>query len=487
MKTYTIKAIIQKINTKGLAPLSVQYTYDRKKILIPVGVSVPPSHFDAKKGMMIPSKPNAVDINDHIRKIEKVIAYVANCLSEPVRESVKEGYYIRLEEVKREEEESAQKFKKEKLNAKISDVITHFDFTDAVEEKQKHLEGLKNVNKKLQEFKGKGLYENIEEQEQFIKYLKDYPNKFDKKQEDYIKKDNKQKDQIQSWVNIVLEFSKETKTPLIFSEMNDAFYTAYAEYLLYVKDYYNSTLGTAVNRFKTFLNYVQVQYNVVVNQAYKKWERLEDEPPVVYLTVADLNKLYHEYRELPGITPAKKKLIDTIVFQNLCGFRYSDVKASNWTVKQGYLMGYPKKQYKLKAGKKIKPYMIPFELDERIEEILKRYKFNMNHYAEATFNRMMKDLMKDFFERYELYQEEVSYVRYKFHSPVKFKAPMYKLFSSHSCRKGFINKWAAILGDDGIMQMLGSSSMKELQRYKDKSPEKLLSDVRAKLYSYKNA
>ena len=150
----------------------------------------------------------------------------------------------------------------------------------------------------------------------------------------------------------------------------------------------------------------------------------------------------NKYRMIRQIYPNTGRWVDVMVFQSLCGFRYSDVRASKWNVINEVLIGYPKKQNKKQEGKNVKPYQIPFLLDARIKEILERYNYNMDLIVDQDYNRDMKKLLQKFFEHYQINQTDITYYKYRFQEEHKFTKPKYKLFASHSCRRGFINRWS---------------------------------------------
>jgi len=471
-KIYSIKGIIQKTNKAGVAPVSVCYTYNGVKLLIAVGFSVPESDFDKKKGMMKTDATNASIINQKIRIVSDMLAGAADAFKIPSREVVKAAYNKKVAEQKAKEADDAAKQKLVATAKKGVQIIHEIEFTEAVEKKAELSKSLSEVDAELERLKAEGLIDISEEEHLFRKLLAEYPYKFKQKSDLQYR-------QMKHWVSLVTSFADDTKTPLLFSEMNSKFYVDFGTYLMYTKDYFNSSFGQQVKRLKTFLNYCTREHQVAVNQAYKKWDILEDEPPVVYLTDDELDKLYNEFRAT--VTPAKQKLIDVIVFQNLCGFRYSDVVASKWNVVNDVLIGYPTKQNKQKEGKKVKPYQIPLLLDSRIKEILERYDYKMKHFADAVYNREMKDLYEKFFEKYEIDNSDVTYYKHKFQKEFKVTTPKHKLFSSHSCRKAFVIRWAKRFDDSVILSMLGSSSLKELQRYKDKSTDNLLSIIQSRL------
>ncbi|RNI27380.1 hypothetical protein EFA69_14670 [Rufibacter immobilis] len=469
-KKYTVKAIIQKVNKAGVAPVSVCYTYDGLKQLFAIGYSVPADDWDKKNEEVISNRPNASAVNAKIRKIQDLVHQAADCFKTPTRELVKEKYHQLVEEEKEKRENEAKIKELNRVGTKGLEMLSKIEFFDAVEKKQELTKSLAEVDAELNRLKSEGLVDISEEEMLFRKHLESYHIKF-------TTNGSTQVNQIKTWSKTLLEFSTDTKTPLLFSQMNNNFYIAYGDYLLNTKDYYNGTFGTAVKRLKTFLRHIRDEYKVDVNPAFKKWKILEDEPPVVYLTDEEIDKLYYEYR--PLLTEAKQRLIDHIVFQNLCGFRFSDMKASAWKEIDGVLVGQPKKQDKRVAEKKKKKYQIPFFIDKqgRIKKILKEYEGKMNYFVAQDYNRDMKELLKRFFAHYEIVKPDVTFNRYKFSKAYETTKPYFKCFSSHSSRRGFVNRYAGKLEDNLILGMLGSSSLRELQRYKDKSPEKLLSSL----------
>jgi hypothetical protein len=456
--SYTIKgSLTSKKNKAGLYPLCIRYTLDRTPYYLSIKssdgkiITVDKNDFDTGSGLMKKTKNNYHLLNTLIRTHVQVVEDVANTLSVQDFKRVKELYLQRLEEIK-EEKLSEEKKKKEEFSRKLNGVVTHFNVEEAKDKKQTLSKSLIEIDAELERYRAEGLIKETDEEEvEFRKLLLQFPSK--------STRSKRTQQQYRSWAGNLLEFSEKTNTPLLFTQLDDDFYTKYGTYLMFERvevgkkrRMFNNSFGGQVKKLKEFVNWCRKYKNVkTVNLIYEDFPVLKETKDVVYLEENELDLLYDEYRNTQS--EAKKKLIDITTLQCCIGLRYGDLYASKWTVQNvdglQVLTGRTEKNNGI--------FVIPFGLDIRIEEILKRYDYRMNHMKEQVYNRELKSLLKNFFEHYKINQEPIEYYKYKFETPIPLIDFKYNLLSSHSNRRRFISYWHQQNFDDStILDMIGS-------------------------------
>ena len=398
-------------------------------------------------------------IRTHIQVVEDVASYSAH----KDFKIVKELYLKRLQEIKEEEATQAAITKREETIGKARKLHTIFNAEEAIEKKQTLTRTLTELDKELETYKAEGIIVDLDEEEvEFKRLLLEFPQKYVNKKRIH--------QQYKSWASNLLEFSRETKVPLQFSQLDFGFYNKYGEYLMFKrmkgkKKMVNNTFGGQVKKLKQFVTWCRKYKKVKnVNLIYEDYPVLrKPKDIVIYLEEDELDLLYNEYRET--VSDAKKRLIDVTVLQCCLGLRYGDLYASGWrveTVDGGKILtGETEKNDGI--------YVLPFSLDRRIEEILERYDYKMNHVSEQVYNREIKLLLKKFFEHYGIHQEPITYLEKRFDDKIEVTNYKYNLIASHSNRRRFINYWKLQgFEDQSILDMLGSKDSVVLQGYKKK-------------------
>lgn len=473
--SYTIKgSLTSKKNKDGLYPLCIRYTLDRTPYYLTLKssdgkvITVDKNDFDTGSGLMKKTKNNYHLLNTLIRTHVQIVEDVATTLSVQDFKQVKELYLQRLEEIKEEEKLAAEKKQKEEFSRKLSGVITHFNVEEAKEQKQTLSKSLIEIDAELERYRAEGLIKETDEEEvEFRKLLIEFPKKYETQP--------RTQQQYKSWVGNLLEFSQETKTPLLFSQLDFDFYHMYGQYLMFdrveskklrKKRMSDNSFGGQVKKLKQFVSWCR-KYKKIRNVSliYEDFPVLKEEVDVdlICLNESELDLLYAEYRDL--VTDSKKVVIDITVLQSSIGLRYGDIYASKWNVKTiggvDLLTG--------KTEKTDTDFFIPLGLGKRIVEILGRYGYKMDHMVEQVYNRELKVLLKSFYDHYGINQELISYEKKKFGEPVPLQAFKYELATSHSNRRFFISYWYQRGVDDKtIMKMIGSKDSVVLQGYKRK-------------------
>lgn len=260
------------------------------------------------------------------------------------------------------------------------------------------------------------------------------------------------------WDNLV-KFSTHSNITLTLQSFDLDFYFKYSNFCLFVTDNYDNFFGSKVKKIKQLLKFAE-EKGYKVNPGYKdrRFKVLDEKKEVVYLDESELNLVW-QYKQ---VNPKRAKVIDCILFQALTGLRVSDtLKQHHVTTKQGerFVTGICKKN----KGK----FMVPLSLDSRLDEILTTRNNNMQLYSEARYNMNMKLVLTEAYAYAGLDMPQITYYRYKLGKPVEFNVPKYELISSHSMRRSFCTRHlnSGFFNETDVLQMLGSSDLKELQKY----------------------
>ncbi|PVY38931.1 phage integrase SAM-like domain-containing protein [Pontibacter virosus] len=481
--SFTVKgSLTAKKNKNGLHPLTIRYTIGgvphNISLKTPDGkvISVDKNDFDTESGLMKKTKSNYNVLNNLIRTHSQVLEDVAAASPDKSFKRVKDLYLHRLEEIKAEEVRQAAIEQRENTIVKAKKLHSIFSAEEAVEKKKALSKTLTELDRELEQYKAEGVITELNEEEvEFKKLLLEFPKMYEK-QPCY--------GQYKSWVSNLIEFSQQTNTPLLFSQLDYDFYNKYGTYLMFNRmpkkvKMVNNTFGGQVKKLKQFIDWcIEIKKVKNVNLIYKSYDVYrKSKDTIIYLEDSEIELLYNEYRQ--QVSDAKKRMIDLTVFQCCTGLRYGDIYASSWVVKN--ING--RKVLTGETEKNEGNYVIPFELDSRIEEILERYDYKMNHMVEGVYNRDIKPLLGEFYKHYDLYQEPMAYVKERFEEREKLVDFKHNLFSSHCNRRRFINYWKLQgFEDQTILDMLGSKDSEVLQGYKKKDVSTTSKVITTKLY-----
>ncbi|WP_181305565.1 hypothetical protein [Rufibacter sp. XAAS-G3-1] len=466
MASYTTKAYLKAPDSKGLCMLHVRYTYKRIPHSLSLNVKIERHKFDSVTGMVKTKYGEASSINLKIRQTQQLLEDVADTLPNPDFAQVKPLYEKRLSEIEEQKKEDAKILNVENRKTKITNLLDYLESLEIPERKQFHINELKKIEELERELNRKGYRNESHEDSQIRKYLEEYPNKF------FSRSDSFKRD-LTHWIKTFLEFVDATNTILTYDVFNYELYNSYAHYLMFAKDgkqYYNNFFGSHVNKLKSFLKWLEDEKDLKINKGYKKYEVVKEKKEIIYLTEKELDLLW-EFKDT--CNPSYVKYIDLCLFGNYTGLRYSDIKRSYWWIDNEMLQG--------KTQKTDGDFNIPLALDPKIEEILKKYKYNLNLVSVENYNKTIKKICKEVFELHQINTEPIQIKRERLKE--KFITFHYKheLLSSHSNRRGFCTRlWQQRYTEPEILLMLGSVSSVVLRKYVKNTPEDLLRNVKDK-------
>ena len=392
------KAYLREPNRLGECPVSVWYTHDQEWFAVTTGQCVHPDHWDKMTGSVKRTHPDHVLLNAIIDKLKNRLLFIA-------RKMYLDGIDPTTTEVK-------ATYLQGEMTAKSSTV-------------EQAIQALSTPTAKDLDL---------------IPILKEYTLGSKHLSPNTLK-------QYKLLYNNVTLFAKETGAKITAEGMNKEFYEAWGNWLLYTKDYYNNSFGKMVKMLKSFLNWVDEEKGIRINQAFKKWKVLHEEKEIVYLTPDELDQLYsHEFEEW------KKKYADFFVLACETGFRVSDLKRSKlWLIENGMIY--------LSTKKTNGSAKVP--INPRIIEILERYNYDFSNIHEQKANLYIKECIKEIgmdstypISKYKWREEYVTY---------KKKCD---LVTMHCGRRSFVtNAFAKGMTETEIMEMIGSTDFKTLQRY----------------------
>ncbi|RNI32252.1 hypothetical protein EFA69_02685 [Rufibacter immobilis] len=408
----TTKAYLRKPNSKGLCSLSVWYTHRHKWFSTAVGILIDPVYFDKDAGQVRRSHSECKLINAAIEKVKSDLMACALKLLvqgiDPSAEAVSKLY--------------GGKVTIDELLAASNPGLGG---------------GAENKPKLSPAF-------------DFHKILEIYS----KGNQDISPNTIKQYNLLR---NNLLKFEEKKNYPLSFEGMDDKFFEAYSDFLLFDLDYFNNSWHKSVGLLKGFLNYAQDKHSVTtVNPKSNKWKSYNEEKDIIYLNVEELDKLYsYEWDEV------KRKYVDLFVLACDTGFRISDLFRSRlWRIEEGMIYTTTKKT---KGAAKV-------PVTPRITEILKRYSYDMRVASEQKANKYIKECIEEIG-----LNTEVTILRYKRKKEFEFVRRRCDLVTLHCGRRSFIsNCFAKGFTETEILQMIGSKDLRTMKRYLKIETEKLM-------------
>jgi len=413
----TTKAYLRKPNSKGLCPISVWYTHRHKWFATTAGVSVDPIHFDKEAGQVRRSHSEYQLMNAAIEMVKsELMKYALKLLVQGIEPTV----------------EAVSKLYGGKMSVDELPVAP----------KQSVGSGAENKPELSPAFDFHSILEIYSKGNQDIS-----PNTI--KQYNLLR-------------NNLLKFEEKKSYPLSFEGMDDKFFEAYSDFLLYDLDYYNNSWHKSVGLLKGFLNWVQDKHSVTtVNPKSGRWKSYNEEKDIIYLNMEELDKLYsYDWED------TKRKYVDLFVLACDTGFRISDLLRSRmWRIEDGMIYTTTKKT---KGAAKV-------PITKRITEILKRYNSDMRIASEQKANKYIKECINEIG-----LDAEVTILRYKRKREFEFVRKRCDLVTLHCGRRSFIsNCFAKGFTETEILQMIGSKDLRTMKRYLKIETEKLMNRMGA--------
>ncbi|WP_426062013.1 phage integrase SAM-like domain-containing protein [Hymenobacter sp. B1770] len=268
----------------------------------------------------------------------------------------------------------------------------------------------------------------------------------------------------QTWKARLKECAQHHHLTLTLLGFNMKFYAKYKAYLMDVRGNKLSTFGAHVKRLKSFLKWAEQNgYTVGTGHKSKAFAIVEEAKTIAYLCDKELDMLW-AYKQ---VKPEHAKQIDLCLFQSLTGLRISDAAKKHHIttlVIDGVAVEYLVGKCKKTGGM----YKVPLSLDNRIKQILVGHNHNMAIITEAYYNRTIKEIVAEMYDHHGVSMPTVVVVREDAKGvAVSTETPINLELSTHSNRRSFVSRH--INSDEfkhtDVLEMLGSTDMKELQKY----------------------
>jgi len=267
----------------------------------------------------------------------------------------------------------------------------------------------------------------------------------------HLKKPNTLKNYTSTF-NHLKEYCKQYKTTLGFQDITLDFYNSFSTYLIKTQGLSNNTVGKYFKTLKSFLNEATDRgINKTFDYKKKKFKVLTEDVDKVYLSVAELDKIYKlKLKDKPHLDRVR----DLFIIGCYTGLRFSDfseIKSEN--IVDG-------NKIKIRTTKTNELVFIP--MHPKIKAILKKYK---NKLPEAISNQKTNDYIKDIVEEAKINNLIETSVT-KGGTLTKTVTPKYDLVSTHTARRSFAtNAFLNGIPSISIMKITGHRTEKSFLTY----------------------
>jgi site-specific recombinase XerD len=270
----------------------------------------------------------------------------------------------------------------------------------------------------------------------------------------------------------LMEFEKFRGTPITFENLDLSFYEDFVDFLTY--DYQlkhrkskiiglkQNTVGKTIKQFRTFLRN-RIRKRIIPELDMNGWTILEEEVDAVYLTTAEINKIYSlNLSDHPELTNHRNDFIVGC----LTGLRFSDFSKISATDIRGDLLF--KKQEKSDRW-----VVIPLRTEAKKILIERCYK-NTTPPTNAEFNQAIKTI-----SRLAGIDEKIKHSYKKGNKDIVTIKPKHEWITSHTCRRSFCtNEFLAGTPVELIMKISGHKSVKDFYKYIRITPEEAAGKIK---------
>jgi len=231
----------------------------------------------------------------------------------------------------------------------------------------------------------------------------------------------------------------------------------------------NRTIEKRLKNFRTFLRNMEIEEELQVNPAYKKFDS--------GLPILDHQIIIPTYVEFQKIIDAEKYITlskkfeyvrDLFVIQSCLGLRYSEViRIRNHMIKTletPDLSGKSeeKKYLEIDVVKRDEIVFLRIPISDICERFLSKYGNDLHDISNQKYDQYLEDLFKDLEFNDNISTKE----RWGYDRPIYGKKFKYELMRSHTARRFFIS-WAVDHGipDKAIMSWTGQKNIDVYHEY----------------------
>jgi len=247
---------------------------------------------------------------------------------------------------------------------------------------------------------------------------------------------------------VLKNFSKEKNYHLTFKSINENFYVEFVNYSRKTLKHKDNTLGRNIGFIKTFMNWsVLKKYHT--NYDFKVFEKPSSETDEIALSSEELDKLWNfDFSK----TKRWEKVRDVFVLGCATGMRYTDYSRINKSnMRDGQIFINTQKQ-KSNLG-------IP--LNKYSRQVLEKYNYNLPIISPQKFRDYIKEVcMKVGFK------EDIVKTSFRGNQRIEEIIPKYKMISTHTARRTFISlSLEKGMRPDIIMSITGHKSYSSFKKY----------------------
>lgn len=253
-------------------------------------------------------------------------------------------------------------------------------------------------------------------------------------------------------LNKLVEYEKEIKKTLKFSDITIDFYNKYIQYLN-EKGFAVNTIGGHIKNIKLFMNIAtDKKLNDLLDFKNKKFVKTEEESQTIYLNETELQKIYNlDLKEVKYLETVR----DIFIIGCYTGLRFSDLKQ---LCKEHF--NFDNNLIKINVKKTKKTVIIP--LHWTVKEIMNKYEYTL---PRVISNQKMNEYLKVIGLRAKI-NEIIILDKSKRGLSFEKNVPKYKLITVHTARRSFAtNMYNAKIPVISIMKITGHKTESAFLKY----------------------
>lgn len=246
------------------------------------------------------------------------------------------------------------------------------------------------------------------------------------------------------------EYQKVNREKLDFNKITPLFFSKFYSFLIDKKNMLNNTANKNLQFLNTFLIWAN-NNNYTTNTSYKSFRSKFETNEVIYLTEAELMKLYNFNIDEERL----KRVRDVFVFQCFTGVRYSDIQnLSRTDISNGTWRVRTQKTHQ----------MIEIPLNSFALSILAKYSDYLQPLPVIS-NQKMNTYLKELCQKAGI-DEPVKTVKYKGVERIETTYKKYEIVGTHTARRTFISlSLQKGMKPDVIMAITGHTTYSMMQKY----------------------
>lgn len=218
----------------------------------------------------------------------------------------------------------------------------------------------------------------------------------------------------------------------------------------------DTTINKRLQTLKNWFIWVEKKGLCVFDKDVMKYNVEKGKQEIIALSIDEIKSIYYYDKYLNN----ERYLIDVFVMNCYLGLRYQDLKNLN---KDNFIYLDNELYYitfNSKTQERIEVPVLPIAY-----EVLNKYEFKIKVYANAVFNRRLKEILK----KHNLLEREVKVNETRNGRTINLVHKLNDVVSTHTCRKSFITN--ALLNNvplNVVMKATGHTQISTVQKYAEK-------------------